>query len=317
MTAQSNAKHADVQQSHLLVQHAQLPQQLQEHGSVQQAQHAPKASGLSALFNMGKKRKSRPAAVSQGAGASGKPILAATVGSSPPDTLPHSSSKQRAMQKLKVLAKKMRPSCMQACSSGTKSDELQEEDVQLQGLSSRKASTAEDVSRHAQPFAASVHVDSGGGKKQVLPGPSGQTPGLSRLRGIFRRKKTVARSNKQASSHWARGSAANSEPAASSTAGSFIAAVRAPCDIELQTEVSGSSTALGGKPADQVSSEACVVSAFTPSNGCKLADGTKLLSCIAQSSALHVSWNPSACTQAQFVHVALFQPHVGCRARGV
>ena len=338
ITAQSNTTHAAVQKSHMLVQHAQQPQQMQEHGSVQQAQHAQptyhaqlsqqlqehgsaqqaqhapqtfhaqlpqqlqehgsvqqaqhaqqaqqtqlaqlpqqsqeqqhaqqaqhalKASGLSALFNIGKKRKSRKAiaaAVSQGAEASGKPTQAAILGACPPDTPPHSSGKQRVMHKLKVLAKKMRPSCLQACSTGTKSDEQQQEGVQLQGLSSRIPSSAEDDSRHVQRVAASIHVDSVRGKKQVLSGASGETPGLSRLRGIFRQKKTVARSSKQASSDWARGSGADSEqePAASSTAGSFIAAVRAVGDVEPQAEVTDKRTVVGGKPADQVSSEACL-----------------------------------------------------------
>ena len=158
---------------------------------------------------------------------------------------------------------------MQACSSGTKCEQQQADiDVQLQGLSSRKPSTADDDSRHVQPVAASVHVDSVYGKKQVLSGAGMRPLASAGSRGIFRRKKALARSSKQTPSDWARGSGADpeQEPAAQSKASSFIAAVRAPGDVELQTEVSEKRTAVDGKPADQLSSEACVLSAFTPIN---------------------------------------------------
>ena len=292
--AQSSTKHADM--PHLLVQHAQLPQQ--EHGKVQQAQHAAQPTQhaqlpqqlqeqqyaqaqhalqtgcLSALFNIRKKKKSsndNPVAVSQGAGVSGHPTQSATVPGHSPDTLPLSSSKQRAMQKLKVLAKKIRPSCMQACGTGTHSKEEQQENVQLQGLSSRQASIVEDASHHVQPVAPPVHVDSVDGKKQSLSGASCETPRLSRFRGIFRPQKTVAHSSKQASFDWGKGSGADSEqePSASATAGSLIAAVRAPCDVEPQTDFRQESCSWWqASRSGQLRS--MTLSAFTLTNSCKL-----------------------------------------------
>ena len=134
-------------------------------------------------------------------GPQGKPTQAATVGGSTYNRVPHSSGKQRAVQKLQVLAKKMGPSCMQACGTGTQSDQKQE-DVQLQDLSSGKPSTGQGNSSYAQPLVASVHVDSVDGKQQVLFAAKGGSPCLSRLRGIFGREKCMAGSSKQAPSDW-------------------------------------------------------------------------------------------------------------------
>ena len=251
------AQHAHVSQQAQHAQDAQLPLQLQEH------QHAPKAGGLSALFKAGRKKRSRScslAAVSQGAGALGKASQAATVGGHSADMLPHRSGKHRAMQKVKALVKKMRPSCMQACGTGMQSDQ-QQEDVQLQGWSS---SERVSDSRHVQLVAAAVDVEAVNFKKEVMGRASGETPRFSRLGGlrIFGEKRTVSRCSEQPLPGQLRGSGAESELAESEQesaalceAGSFIAAMQAPCDFEPQGKVDNRSITVGGQQAYQVSSQ--------------------------------------------------------------
>ena len=243
------AQHAQDSQHAQHAQDSQLPAKLQEH------QHAPKAGGLSAFLKVGKKKKSRScslAAVSQGVGVSGRASQAAA-GVLPADMSPHRNSKQRAMQKLKALVKKMRPSCMQACGTGMQPDQ-QPEDVQLQGLSS---SERVNDSTHVQLVAAAVDVEAVSVRKQVMGRASGETPRFNRLRGIFGQKMTAAVSSEQPLSEQLRGSVAESEQedAALCEAGSFIAAVQALCDFEPQAKVDIKSIAVGGQQAYQVSSQ--------------------------------------------------------------
>lgn len=184
---------------------------------------------------------------------------AATGGASPLDTKFYSSTKSRAMQKLKSLVKKVKPSCicMPATDTGTRSPQViqqQQQQQQEQGLTTAQGSMVEmedkamEGSGRVQLVAAPVHASTPVDDQQALPQPGNKNQRCSKLRGVFRRKKPTALFSEQAESESAMGNGTESMPELVSS--DFIAAVRGPSGVEPQAEASGFTAA--GKPADQV-----------------------------------------------------------------
>lgn len=106
----------------------------------------------------------------------------------------------------------------------------------------------------ATPFHASTLVDD----QQALPQPGNKNQQCSKLRGIFRQKKSTALLSEQANSESAMANGTASMPELVSS--DVIAADGAPSGVEPQAEVFGFTAT--GKPADQVRSlqpQACIL----------------------------------------------------------
>ena len=207
------------------------------------------------LCLMGQRQQSSrcgPAAVSQGGAASRDPghLQAATAGSSPADSIcssasSSSSSTWAVRQRLKSMVKKVSP---QATNTSTSSDQQQEDVQQLQ------QQQQEDVKLVAAPPDAST------GGVQPLGMPASRNQGLSRMRGIFRRKKVGEEAE------CAEGSVV--EPQVEPADVDQIAAVRAPSSVEPQAEAFGDITTPGESGSQhQVRSfhESCILSIMNAS----------------------------------------------------
>ncbi|KAL3137997.1 hypothetical protein ABBQ38_005234 [Trebouxia sp. C0009 RCD-2024] len=187
--------------------------------------------------------------------AEGGQAAAATAGGSPLYSKPPSSAKSKSMQKLKSLAKKVRPSCIRVPAADTCTPP-QEAVQQQQGLVPGQVSTVEakdkgmQCSGRVQLVAVPFHASTAVGEQQVPPARSARHQCLHKLRGVFRQKKSAALTSEQAKPQSSMDCCTESvqEPAA----GDFIAAARASSGIEPQAEVLSSPVTAAGKPAVQV-----------------------------------------------------------------